>query len=107
MSGMITVENDIILLRREVSARIADWEKKIAQIKAAEEAMKEAIKAEMEEKGILKIDTPELVISYIGPTDRETLDSKAMRKDFPRLYDQYVKMTPVKASIRVKIKEGA
>ena len=48
-----------------------------------------------------------MAICFRGMTDRETLDSKAMRKDFPRLYDQYVKMTPVKSSIRVKIKEGA
>ena len=58
----------------------------------------------MEEKGIIKIETDDLIINYIAPTDRETLDSKSLRQDHPQLYDAYIKMTPVKSSIRIKVK---
>lgn len=58
----------------------------------------------MESKGIIKLDTDELTISYVAPTDRETLDTKALREELPDIYDTYVKISPVKSSIRIKLK---
>jgi hypothetical protein len=58
----------------------------------------------MEAKGIIGIDTDELKITYIAPTDREKFDSKQFRSDHSELYDEYVSMIPVKSSIRIKVK---
>ena len=58
----------------------------------------------MESKGIIKLDTDELTISYVAPTDRETLDTKALREELPDIYDTYAKISPVKSSIRIKLK---
>lgn len=84
--------------------KIAEFEKLAKEIKAKEDALKEEILQTMESFGILNIDTPELKISYVAPTNRETFDSKAFREDFADLYDEYVKIAPVKASIRIKVK---
>jgi hypothetical protein len=74
------------------------------EIKEKEEDIKKIILEEMENKGILKVENDEFVISYIGATDRETFDTKSFRNAHADLYDEFVKMTPVKASVRIKLK---
>ena len=56
------------------------------------------------QKNIIKIDTPELSITYVDETYKESFDSKLFREQNPDLYDNYVKMSPVKASLRLKVK---
>ena len=108
MNELIIRENGISVLDAEVSGKIAEFERQIKAIKEQEEALKEAIKTEMEAKGIIKI-TDEingLSITFVEATERETFDSKRFYNDNPDLYDLYVKITPVKSSIRIKVKEG-
>lgn len=102
--SLIKLENEIALLEPEVASNIAYFETMIKYAKEQEEMLKKSILDEMEAKGILKIDTPELTITYVGATDRETFDTKGFRADYPNLYDEYVLIKGVKPSIRIKIK---
>lgn len=104
MNELITFNGDMAILNAETSKRIADFERKIKEIKQAEDELKQGILAEMEEKGVIKINTEELIVSYVAPTDRETFDSKRFKAEHQDIYDEYVKMSPVKASVRVKVK---
>lgn len=101
---LIKIENDIAILDEGVSQKIADFEKQVKLIKEQEDNLKQAILEEMEKNQILKLDTPEILISYVASSDRETFDSKTFKADHQDLYDEYVKMTPVKPSIRIKVK---
>ena len=105
MTELIRIENGNSILDTSVSNKIAEFERQIKVIEEQEKALKEAIKAEMEARGILKIEdaTNGMTISYIAPTYRETFDSKKFKADNPDMYDEYVKFTPVKSSIRIKI----
>lgn len=104
MRDIIKVENGNAVLDAEISAKIAFFEQQVKDIKAKEDALKTAILEAMERNNIVKVETDALTISYIAPTDRETFDSKTFRKDHSDLYDEYVKITPVKSSIRIKVK---
>lgn len=104
MEELIKVENGTALLNVGAERVIIEFEEEIKRVREAEAKIKAQILKEMEEKKILKIDTPAITISYIAPTDREQFDSKKFKKEYPRIYDEYVKMTPVKSSIRMKIK---
>ena len=104
MNELITINDGVALLDAETSARIADFERRMKEIKEAEDALKQGILEEMQEKGILKVETEEITISYIAPTDRETFDSKKFKAEHADLYDDYVRMNPVKASVRIKVK---
>ena len=103
---------DELIVRTESGAMLtADTEEKItALLKAADmikeevDNLKAAIMSEMEKKNIIKIDTEVLTVTYVAPTDRETLDSKAIKAELPDIYDTYCKLSPVKASLRVKVK---
>lgn len=104
MNDLITIKDGTALLDVETSAKIAEFERKMKEIKEAEDALKQGILKEMEQKGILKVETEEMTISYVAPTDRETFDSKRFKFDHPDMFDEYVKLSPVKASVRIKIK---
>ena len=101
---LIRINGDNALLPNDIEVQIVEYEKALKVIRDREEELKARLLAEMERLGIMKIETDDLTVTYIAPTDRETFDSKAFRKDQPDTYDQYVRMTPVKASIRIKIK---
>jgi hypothetical protein len=104
MDKLIRIESQTALLDPKVSSKLAEFERMAKEIKAKEDELKQRILAEMEEHGILKIDTDELTITYVQPSNRETFDSRAFRKDNPDLYDEYVKMGYVSPSIRIKVK---
>lgn len=103
MDELIVYEGNTALLNREVAVKLAEFERQVKAIKAKEEELKQKILEEMESKGIVSIKSPELTISYVAPTSRETFDSKAFRKDHPDLYDEYVNISLVKASVRMKV----
>ena len=106
MKDLIKIENGVTLIDPEISSKIAEFEKQIKAIEEKEKALKEAIKAEMEAKGIIKVEDEinGITISYVAPTYRETFESKRFKADNPDLYDEYVTMSPVKSSIRIKLK---
>ena len=103
MDEMIVYEGNTALLNPVVAEHLAEFERMAKSIKAKQDELKQKILEEMESKGIVSIKTPELTISYVAPTTRETFDSKTFRKDHPDLYDEYVRISMVSASVRMKV----
>ena len=104
MNELITVTDAGAILNPDTASKIAEFERAVKEVKAKEDELKKAILAEMESKSVIKLETEELNITYIAPTDRETLDSKTLREELPDIYDTYIKISPVKSSIRIKLK---
>lgn len=104
MNALIIKNENGMILNPEVSKQIADFEKQAKAIKDAEEKLKASILAEMEVNGIVKLDTPELAITYVAETYRESFDSKALKADDESTYNKYIKIGTVKPSIRIKVK---
>lgn len=104
MKNLIVFEGDKALLSPETSAKIADLERMMQSIKKGYDELKANILKEMEANNVVKLDTEDVLISYVAPSDRETFDTKAFRKDNPDAYDEYVRITPVKSSIRIKLR---
>ena len=102
---LIKVENGISILDLDTAEKIAEFERAAKEIKKQQDELKQMILKEMEDKNILSLRDEEndLLISYIAPTERETLDSKRLREEQPDVYDEYIKFTPVKSSIRIKL----
>lgn len=91
----------------KLAAQTVDYIVKVeTQIKALKEQY-DAFKADllnaMEQNGIVKFEGDNIRINYIGETTRETFDSKQFKEDFPDLYDEYVKFSKVKPSVRIKV----
>ena len=105
MTDLITVENGTGLLNPEIAEKIANFERKIKEIKEVEDNLRAGILEEMEAKGIRKLETDDLVISYKAPYDIESFQTKEFRANNPEMYDSYVKLSPCKSSISIKLKE--
>ena len=107
----ITDINDFIV-KKEDNSQLADIitselkmiDEEKRELKRKEDAIREALIKEMEDKGIIKISDENISITYKAPTERETFRTKDFKKDLPDLYDTYVEFTPVKSSLLIKIK---
>ncbi|MBQ2350409.1 MAG: hypothetical protein II393_04020 [Cytophagales bacterium] len=97
-------EMEYKLINPEIASKIVEFEKMAKEIKEKEDDIKKTILEEMENKGIVKVENDDFIISYVAPTDRETFDTKSFREAYADLYDEFVKLTPVKSSIRIKLK---
>lgn len=101
---IITVESGIYNLDADFEKQLIEYKQTIDALKRQADAMEDQIKLAMEQYGLVKIETPSFLINYIAQTDRETFDSKKFKADNPDLYDEYIRITPVKASVRIKLK---
>lgn len=101
---LIKLNGDTAILDGDTAQKIAEFEKRVKELKAKEDKLKKLILEEMEAKGIIKLNTDVLSITYVAPTDRESLDSKKLREDLPNVYDAYINIKPVKSSIRIRLK---
>lgn len=101
---LIKLNGDTAILDGDTAQKIAEFEKRVKELKAKEDKLKKLILEEMETKGIIKLNTDVLSITYVAPTDRESLDSKKLREDLPNVYDAYINIKPVKSSIRIRLK---
>lgn len=79
-------------------------EQEARKAKEEYEALKADLLTAMEKYNVVKIDTPEILVNYIAPSESERIDSKALKENCPDLYDEFVKFVPVKASVRIKVK---
>lgn len=104
MNNLIKMENGNAVLNAEISSQIAEFERQVKSIKAHEETLKKAILKAMEDNNVIRLETDDITVSYIASTDRESLDTKSLRNDLPDIYDEYIKITKVKPSIRIKVK---
>lgn len=101
---LIKVENELVLASDELIAEVLEVKLLEERLKAKKDNLTLSLMEEMQDKGIMKIETDDVVISYVAESERETFDSKKFREDYPDMYDEYVKFTTVKPSVRIKAK---
>lgn len=99
----IALTNDN-LIPKSTENQIIKLEKKIAELKKAQDEMRAKLFDEMQKRNIRKIETDKLTITLIDETTRESFDTKKFREENRDLYDEYVKLSTVKASIRIGVK---
>lgn len=106
MKELVLLEDGRYGLVVDVVDTIITIENEIKKLKEIQDSYKEKILNAMEENDIKEIDIPELKITRKLATTRESLDSKRLKTEQPDLYDEYCKISEVKGSITIKIKEG-
>lgn len=104
MNNLVKLVDGRAVLDPTTEDLIAQFEIRIKDFKKREDELKAAILADMEANNIISVETPLLKILYIAATDRETFDQKSFKEDFPGLYDEYIKMTKVKPSLRITVR---
>jgi len=100
---MLTSDN---ILPLETENKIANIEKAMKALKEKEAELKEALLEEMQKRNIKKIESEKLTITYVDETTKESFDTKSFRNDHRDLYDEYARINPVKAFVRIGVKNG-
>ena len=103
---LIKYENNMPVLDPNASHKIAEFKRQAELIKANEKELSKALKEEMEAKGIRGVKTPEVSISYVAESYSETFDLERFRLDHPDMYDDYIKIKPKSAFVRIEVKDG-
>ena len=101
---LIKIENGIVVPSEQLVNDILELKKMEEKVKVLKDTLNTYLLEEMQKKNIKGLETPEMVVSYVDEYERETFDSKTFRKDYPDMYDEYVKFTTVKPSVRIKAK---
>ena len=102
---IVKYDNGTYGLQKETIKTIVDIEKEIKKLKELQDNYKAKLLEQMGEREIIKIDMPELTITRDEETTKETFDSKTFREEHSDLYDEYVKISVVKPSLRIKVKD--
>lgn len=100
-----SIGNDIDKLVARVERfelQMLEFEEKAKVIKAQQKDFREQLYQKMEENDIKKINTGDLVITRVLPTTRKSIDGTKLKKEKPDIYDQYLKESQIKGSIRIK-----
>lgn len=101
MNDLIKIENGKIATKTVEFIKAVESQMKT--LKEQYDGFKTALLDAMEKHGVYKLDGDGIKITYVAETERETFDSKQFKADMPDLYDEYVKFSKVKASVRIKV----
>ena len=102
-----SIGNDVDKLVARVERfelQMIEFQNKEALLKEQQKEFREQLYQKMEENDIKKIDTGDLVITRVLPTERKSVDSTLLKKQEPDIYKKYLKVSKVKGSIRIKAK---
>ena len=79
-----------------------------SQKKALEEqskTMREKLLEAMEQYGVKKFENDILSVTYVAATTRTTIDSTKLKKEMPKIAEQFSKTSDVKSSIKITVKD--
>lgn len=102
-----TIGNDVDKLVARVERfelQMIEFKEKAKVLETQQKEFREQLYKKMEENDIKKIDTGDLVITRVLPTIRKSVDSTKLKKELPDVYENYLKESQVKGSIRIKAK---
>lgn len=92
-------------IEEQISIAIADLQNKQKELQTKNEEIKEQIKTSMEENDVKKFENDYISITYVAPTTRTTIDSKLLKEKYEDIYKECSKVSDVKSSVRIKIKD--
>ncbi|MBA9088785.1 putative phage-related endonuclease [Fontibacillus solani] len=99
-------ETQLILSKQDVAVltKLKSVEAKYKKLEADREVLKSQLQEIMERHDIKKFEDDHISITYIDGTTREGFNSKKFKEDYPNVYPKYVAISPVKPSVRFKLK---
>ena len=98
-------ELEISKIEEQITFAIADLQNKQQELQEKNNEIKEEIKKAMEENEIKKYENDFIAITYVASTTRKTIDSKLLKEKYENIYNECSKISNVKSSVRIKIKE--
>lgn len=100
-SPLALFENNAVTVLKDLSI----IEKRYKDLTSSRDDLKVKLMALMEQYGITKFDNDDLSITYVAARNGTKFDTTKFKKDHPDLYEQYLKPSSTKTSVRFKTYE--
>ena len=100
----LVVAEDLLLQVAEAEQKIKDFDLLKKEVEKQAELLKQQLIDTMREQGIKSFENDNMKITYVEPITRETIDSTRLKKEMPEIAEQYKKISNVKDSVRITLK---
>lgn len=97
-------QTEIAKVEQEIAAQTVSLQKKLTTLKEQDSEVRKAILEAMQKHDVKKFENDNMTITYIAPTKRKGIDSAKLESMHPKIYQQVLKYTDVRPSVRIKIK---
>lgn len=98
-------QRQVVALLEELERRITVLDTQVKEFKRQQEEQKAAVLKFMGEHNLTKWEvSPTLIFTRVAPTTRQTFDSKRFQMDNPKTYEEYLKTSEVKETLKINLK---
>ena len=91
-------------LTESATKTIVEIEEQIKALEALKGELKSKIIEQMTGHGVKSIENDQVRITYVAPTTRQSLDSKALKADLPDVWNKYSKTSTVSETVKIDCK---
>lgn len=91
-----------------VEERMSALENELKVLQTTRDTLREQLLKLFEQQGIKSWESPnkKILVTYVAPIDKITVDSKKLKEKFAPIYIECQKITHTKAQLRVKVREN-
>lgn len=101
---LVRVDGQQSDIQKQIMQATAKLQKDLETYRAMDIAVRDAIRLAMEATGTKKFENDFVSFTYVSPSERVSIDTTRLRTHHPDLAEEFKKVTPVKASVRIKVK---
>ena len=103
MNELVKIENNEIVIAKEIVDKIKDFKKAKEEMDLMEKELKQQLKDQMEKLGVKKFIINGLSATLKDATTRKSLDTTRLKNECPDIYEEYLKESPVASSITLTV----
>ena len=105
MATLIVNNNGCSEFNADLEHQVIQYLKNTRTAKDRYNKVRRAIKKEMITNDLKSIESEYLSLAYSPKSYRVTFDVNRFREDYPELYEEYMRTTPVKDSVKIVLKK--
>ena len=105
MNELVKIENNEIVIKKELVEKIINFERYKKEIEYQEQLLKDGLLELMPKLGKSTLVQDGLSITYRKPSTRKTFDSKRLKEERPDVYDNFTRTSETKSSITIKVSD--
>ena len=102
---VLVIDKELQSQFEQAEQLLIEKEKEFKQAETTAKEIREKLCKTFEEQGIKSWETDKLKVTYVAPVERVSVDSRKLKEKYPVVFGECQKLTKVKSSVRVSLKE--
>lgn len=103
---ILVIDSELQAKFEQAEQLLIEKETEYKKAEATAKELREQLCKAFEEQGIKSWETEKLRVTYVAPVERISVDSKKLKQKYANAYIDCQKLTKVKASVRVAVKDS-